>query len=89
LTNSTHRTLYTGVTNNLTHRVYEHKNGIHDGFTKKYNVNMLMYYEVFDSIEYAIKREKQIKNYSRKKKEELIKAINLEWRDLYPEIVSL
>jgi putative endonuclease len=87
LTNSTHRTLYTGVTNNLTRRVYEHKHGLQDGFTKKYHVNMLMYYEVFESIEYAINREKQIKNYSRKKKEELINSLNKEWRDLYPEIV--
>jgi putative endonuclease len=71
LTNSTHRTLYTGVTNDLKRRVYEHKNGVHDGFTKKYHVNMLMYYETFDSIEYAIRREKQIKNWSRKKKEDI------------------
>ena len=88
LTNRTHRTLYTGVTNDLKRRVYEHKNGTHDGFTKKYHVNMLMYYEIFDSIEYAISREKQIKNYSRINKEELINSINHQWRDLYPEIVT-
>lgn len=89
MTNRTHRTLYTGVTNNLKRRVYEHKNGTSDGFTKKYHENMLMYYEIFDSIEYAIRREKQIKNYSRENKEKLINSLNSEWRDLYLEIVTL
>lgn len=70
-------------------RVYEHKNGTSDGFTKRYHVNMLMYYEIFDSIEYAIRREKQIKNYSRENKEKLINSLNSEWRDLYLEIVTL
>ena len=79
---------YTGVTNDLKRRVYEHKNGTYDGFTKKYHVNMLMYYEIFTSIEDAIRREKQLKGGSRRQKEDLIKTINPEWRDLYEEVVT-
>ena len=89
LTNSTHKTLYTGVTNDLKRRVYEHKNGTYDGFTKKYRVNMLMYYEIFDSIHDAIRREKQLKGGSRLQKEDLIRTINTEWRDLYEDVVML
>src|SRR4051812_9521998 len=88
LTNSTHTTLYVGVTNDLKRRVYEHKNGTFDGFTKKYRVNMLMYYEIFSSIDDAIRREKQLKGGSRKKKEDLINTINSSWRDLYLEVVT-
>jgi putative endonuclease len=76
LTNSSHKTLYIGVTNNLKRRVYEHKNGVYDSFTKKYKVNMLMYYEIFESIEYAINREKQLKGGSRQHKVDLINSIN-------------
>ena len=89
LTNSSHKTLYVGVTNDLKRRVYEHKHGTSDGFTKKYHVNMLMYYEIFESIEYAIRREKQLKGGSRKQKIDLINSINKEWRDMYGEIVTL
>ncbi len=88
LTNKSHRTLYTGVTNDLKRRVYEHKNGTNDGFTKTYHVNMLMYYEIFTSVEDAIRREKQLKGGSRKQKVELIGTINLQWRDLYEEVVT-
>ena len=88
LTNASHRTLYTGVTNDLKRRVYEHKHSTHDGFTKTYRVNMLMYYEIFDSIDYAILREKELKGGSRKQKEDLINSINKEWRDLYEEVVT-
>jgi len=88
LTNSTHKTLYVGVTNDLKRRIFEHKQGTHDGFTKKYKVDMLMYYEIFDSIEYAIRREKQLKGGSRERKIALINSLNPGWRDLYAEVVT-
>jgi putative endonuclease len=78
--------LYTGVTNDLVRRVYEHKESLVDGFTKKYNIVKLVYYEVFEDIENAILREKQIKGGSRQKKVQLINSINREWRDLYDEL---
>ena len=78
--------LYVGVTNDLIRRVYEHKEGLVDGFTKKYNIVKLAYYEVFEDIENAILREKQIKAGSRQKKVQLIGSINREWRDLYDEL---
>ena len=80
-------TLYTGVTSNLAHRVYEHKNKLLEGFTKKYNVDKLGYFEVFDDITKAIEREKQIKAGSRKNKIKLIESMNPEWKDLYNEIL--
>jgi len=87
ITNKKHSVLYTGVTNNLIKRVYGHKNKVVKGFSEKYNVNKLVYYEVFDSIETAIMREKQIKAGRRKKKLELINKFNKEWNDLYEEIL--
>jgi len=83
MTNKRNTVLYTGVTNHLRRRIYEHKEKIVGGFTKKYNVNKLVYYEIFDDIENAILREKQIKAGSRGKKIELIKNMNPEWKDLY------
>ncbi|MGA1861994.1 GIY-YIG nuclease family protein [Deferribacter thermophilus] len=83
LTNKTNTVLYTGVTSNLTKRIYEHRTGAVEGFTKKYNVKKLVYYEVFSDIEEAIKREKQIKGGSRAKKIALIESINPNWEDLY------
>jgi len=80
-------TLYTGVTSDLAKRVYEHKNNLVDGFTKKYNVHSLVYYEVHEDIEEAILREKQIKKWNRKWKLRIIEEMNPEWRDLYQEIV--
>ena len=82
LTNKTRSVLYTGVTNNLKRRVYEHKNKLIDGFTKRYNINSLVYYEYTTDILSAITREKSIKNLLRKKKEELISSMNPEWKDL-------
>ena len=82
------RTLYTGITNNLMKRVYEHKNKLIDGFTKKYDITRLVYFEVFNNIEDAIRREKQIKGWIRKKKTALIESINPEWKDLYEEFVE-
>jgi len=86
LTNKNNRVLYTGVTNDLKRRVYEHKEKLVDGFTKKYNVSKLLYYEVCEDIYGAISREKQIKAGSRMKKIELINRMNKDWRDLYDEI---
>ena len=82
LTNKTNKVLYTGVTNNLERRLYEHKNHLVDGFSSKYNTNKLVYYEVSESIESAIAREKQIKAYRRDKKIALINELNSEWKDL-------
>jgi len=75
-------TLYIGVTSNLVERVYEHKNNIIDGFTKKYNIHKLVYYEITDDIESAIRREKQLKKWNRKWKINLIENSNPEWIDL-------
>jgi putative endonuclease len=75
--------LYTGVTNDLIRRVYEHKNKMVDGFTKQYNVDRLVYYEIYSEICDAIAREKQIKGWSRKKKDVLINQMNPQWDDLY------
>jgi len=86
MTNHHNTVLYTGVTNDLQKRVYEHKEKRVEGFTKKYNVNKLVYYEVFEDIENAILREKQIKGGSRAKKIKLIERINKEWQDLYPNL---
>ena len=80
-------TLYTGVTSNLVKRVYEHKQKLVDGFTKKYNVDKLGYFEIYESIEQAIEREKQIKAGSRKKKIDLIEKENPGWKDLYSSII--
>jgi putative endonuclease len=80
-------TLYTGVTSDLAKRVYEHKSKLVDGFTKKYNIDKLGYYEIYPFIADAISREKQIKGGSRKKKLELIESMNPDWKDLYDEII--
>lgn len=80
-------TLYTGVTSNLIKRIYEHKNKLIDGFTKKYSVDKLGYYEIFEDITKAIEKEKQIKGGSRRRKLELIESINPDWNDLYKDIL--
>ena len=87
LSNKNNTTLYIGVTNNLIRRIYEHKNNVVDGFTKRYSVHKLVYFEYTGNIESAILREKQLKNYSRAKKEQLINNENPEWNDLYPSII--
>ena len=86
LTNKTNRVLYVGVTNNLVRRVYEHKNKAVEGFTEKYNVNKLVYYDATTDVRAAIAREKQIKGWVRQKKLNLISDLNPLWRDLYYEI---
>ena len=83
LTNKNNTVLYTGVTNDLVRRCHEHINKLIKGFTEKYNVDKLIYYELFDDINLAIIREKQIKGYSRKKKEQLINNLNPDWKGLY------
>ena len=85
LTNSRHTVLYTGVTNNLERRLMEHKSKIGNSFTKKYNVDQLVYYECGDAISVAIAREKQIKAGSRQSKINLINSMNPEWKDLSKE----
>jgi putative endonuclease len=80
-------TLYTGITNDLVKRVYEHKNDLTDGFTKKYNVHNLVYYEVTNDVGNALIREKQIKKWFRRWKIELIEKNNPNWGDLYLEIL--
>ncbi|MBI4654647.1 MAG: GIY-YIG nuclease family protein [Nitrospirae bacterium] len=86
MTNKNNTALYTGVTNDLKRRIYEHKNKLVEGFTKKYNITKLVYYEISRDVESAILREKQIKGGSRAKKIKLIESVNREWRDLYDEL---
>jgi putative endonuclease len=86
MTNKGDTVLYTGVTNDLKRRVYEHKSKLVYGFTKKYNVNKLIYYEASGDVESAILREKQIKGGSRIKKIRLVETLNPHWKDLYEEL---
>ena len=86
VTNKYHTVLYTGVTGNLQKRIYEHKEKLVEGFTKRYHITKLVYYEVYDEVYRAIAREKQIKAGSRQKKIALIESLNKEWRDLYEEL---
>jgi putative endonuclease len=79
-------TLYTGVTSDLLGRIWQHKNDASEGFTKKYHVHSLVWYEQHETMESAIVREKAIKAWKREWKFELIEKSNLEWRDLYDEI---
>ena len=79
------KTIYAGVTNNLLRRIFEHKSKIADGFTKKYNINKLVYYETFTHPNDAIRREKQVKGWLRIKKIKLIEKLNPEWKDLSEE----
>ncbi len=79
-------TLYVGVTSDLVKRIYEHKNGLIRGFTSRYKVSHLGYYEIFDTISAAISREKVLKKYLRKQKLALIEGVNPDWNDLYEEI---
>ena len=87
LTNVTNSVLYIGVTNNLIRRIYEPKNKIVEGFTKKYNLFKLVYFETTADVVSAIEREKQLKKWSRIKKEKLINVFNPEWLDLYDSLI--
>ena len=82
LTNWNNRVMYVGMTNDLQRRLYEHKNQLLDGFTKKYNVHKLVYYEEANDATTAIAREKQIKGWTRAKKNELVESVNPSWCDL-------
>ncbi|MDD5035654.1 MAG: GIY-YIG nuclease family protein [Methylococcaceae bacterium] len=81
-------TLYVGVTSNVIKRVYEHRNGLVDSFTRRYAVHDLVWYEIHESMESAILREKQIKKWTRKAKIVLIEQYNSSWQDLWPELAS-
>ena len=86
MTNQKNGTLYVGVTSDLTKRVYEHKNKLLSGFTSRYQLDKLVYYEVFDDEFVAIQREKTLKKYSRNWKKDLIESNNPQWIDLYPSL---
>lgn len=88
ITNYNKTVLYTGVTNDLKRRIYEHHNGLFEGFTKKYKCHFLIYYEHFSNINYAIMREKQIKSWRREKKDRLISSFNPEWKFLNEDIYN-
>ena len=87
LTNWNDKVMYIGVTNNLKRRVYEHKNEVIDGFTKKYHVHKLVYYETTTDVKAALEREKQLKGWRREKKNSLVTDMNPNWKDLYDVIV--
>jgi putative endonuclease len=86
LSSSRNGTLYIGVTNNLARRVWQHREGQLDGFTKKYGVKRLVYYEAFDNVRAAIHRESRLKKWKRQWKINLIQRTNVEWNDLYERI---
>ena len=86
ISNKNRTVLYTGVTSNLVSRIYEHKVGEGSKFAKKYNCTDLLYFETFPDIEYAIKKEKQMKKWKREYKENVINELNPDWRDLYEDI---
>jgi putative endonuclease len=86
VTNKNHTVLYTGVTSDLKKRVYQHKEKMADGFTQKYNISKLVYYQLAHDARSAILREKQIKGGSRAKKVDAINAMNPEWNDLYESL---
>ena len=88
LSDANNKILYTGVTSDLLKRVWEHKNHVVEGFTQKYNVTKLVYYEEGEDIYSAISREKQIKGKLRKKKIALIEKVNPDWRDLYLDLIN-
>ena len=87
LASKNNRVLYVGVTNNLIRRVHEHKSKYIDGFTKRYNVVKLVYFEQTSDMHSAISREKQLKTFTRDKKETLINKFNPEWNDLYDTLI--
>ena len=82
LTNWNNKVMYVGMINNLERRVYEHKNKLVNGFTKRYNINKLVYFEETSDVNAAISREKEIKKWRREKKDSLVLSINQEWKDL-------
>jgi putative endonuclease len=87
MTNKRHGTIYIGVTGDLINRIDQHKKELIEGFTKKYHLHTLVYYEIFNDVREAIYREKQLKNWHRDWKINLIESKNPEWEDLYPEVL--
>ena len=88
ITNKTNKVVYIGVTSDLRRRIYEHRNKLFPGFSSKYNLNKLVYYEHFQNIDDAIVREKRLKKWKRNWKNDLIQTINPGWRDLYPDVLA-
>ena len=88
LTNQSNRILYTGITNDLIRRIYEHRNGLNEGFTRRYRVHKLVYFEATTDVTAAIQREKQIKGWLREKKRALVTQHNPAWKDLWEEITQ-
>lgn len=86
MSNYDRKVIYVGITSNLIQRVYQHKNNLAEGFTKKYSAHYLIYYEVFDSPMIAIEREKQIKSWNRPRKNKLVIQNNPNYNDLFPEL---
>ena len=89
LLSSHRRVLYTGVTGDLYRRMYEHRHHVLEGFTKRYDVTQLVYFESFTEVLAAISREKEIKGWSRARKVALVRSLNPEWKDLAPEVLGL
>ena len=87
LSNDSNTVIYVGVTSNLIQRVFQHKQKIAEGFSKRYNVYKLVYFELYENMDSAIYREKRLKKWQRKWKERLIKKVNPDWRDLYLELL--
>jgi len=87
ITNRNNTTLYIGVTSNLVQRVYQHKSKLIKGFSAKYNVEKLVYFELFEDMENAITREKRLKVWKRDWKNRIINEVNPSWRDLYPGLI--
>jgi len=87
MTNKPAGTLYIGVTSSLTNRIHQHREGIVEGFTKQYGLHQLAYYELHQSMEAAIRREKRLKKYRREEKIKLIQQMNPQWNDLWHEII--
>ena len=85
ITNWNNKVLYTGITNNLERRLYEHKSKLIKGFTEKYNINKLVYFDLTEDVNSAISSEQQIKGWTRKKKNELIESMNPKWKNLSDE----
>ena len=88
MTNKHHNVLYIGVTNNLLRRVYEHKKNLIEGFTKKYNCHKLVWYQQTDDVTAAITQQKRMKKWKREYKENVIREMNPEWKDLYYDLVE-
>jgi putative endonuclease len=88
LTNKSDNLYYTGVTNNIIRRIYEHKNKLIEGYTSRYNLNIFVYYEEYNDVNQAIAREKEVKDWRREKKRELILSLNPEYKDLYDDFVK-